>query len=66
MSYRSQGTTAHWYGIKDDQGRILVAMSFNSDVGDSWEWADDPVYPEKFSALGIRLAVNYTIYALTH
>jgi hypothetical protein len=35
-------------------------------VGDSWEWADDPYYPEKFSALGIRLAVNYTVYALTH
>ncbi len=66
MAYRAAGTTAHWYGIKDDHGRVMVAMSFNSDVGDSWEWADDPYYPEKFSALGIRLAVNYTIYALSH
>ena len=30
----------------------MVAMNFNSDVGDSWEWADDPEYPEKYSALG--------------
>jgi hypothetical protein len=66
LGYRAVGTTAHWYGIKDDAGRIVVAISFNSDVGDSWEWADDPYYPEKFSALGIRLAVNYTIYSLTH
>jgi hypothetical protein len=42
-----------------------VAISFNSDVGDSWEWADAPHYPEKYSALGIRIGVNYVIYAMT-
>jgi hypothetical protein len=44
----------------------MVAISFNSDVGDSWEWADDPSYPEKLSALGIRLGVNYVVYSMTH
>jgi Domain of unknown function (DUF4159) len=44
----------------------MVAMCFNSDVGDSWEWADDPRYDEKYSALGIRIGVNYVIYSLTH
>jgi hypothetical protein len=44
----------------------MVAMTFNSDVGDSWEWADSPTYPEKFSALGIRLGVNYVVYSMTH
>ena len=43
-----------------------VAMTFNNDVGDSWEWADNPRYPEKYSALGIRVGVNYVIYSLTH
>lgn len=66
IAYRALGTTAHWYEIKDNKNRIVVAMNFNSDVGDSWEWADDPYYPERYSALGIRLAVNYTVYALTH
>ena len=28
------------------------------DLGDSWEWADSPRYPEKYSALGIRIGVN--------
>ncbi len=60
------GKGAHWRGIYDDKGRIMIAISYNSDVGDSWEWADDPEYPEKFSALGIRLGVNYIIYAMTH
>lgn len=65
-TYRNDGATPHWRGIYDDRGRLMVVMSFNSDVGDSWEWADDPSYPEKYSALGIRLGVNYVIYSMTH
>ena len=57
---------ARWRGIYDDKGRVMVAMTFQSDVGDSWEWADDPTYPEKFAALGIRIGVNYVVYAMTH
>jgi hypothetical protein len=64
--YKKDGIGAHWRGIFDDKGRIMVAISFNSDVGDSWEWADIPRYPEKYSALGIRIGVNYVIYAMTH
>ena len=65
-TYRNDGEVAHWSGIYDDKGWIMVAMSFNSDIGDSWEWADEPQYPEKYSALGIRIGVNYVIYAFTH
>lgn len=65
-TYREGGSVPHWLAIFDDHGRIMVAMSFNSDVGDSWEWADDPSYPEKYSALGIRIGVNFVIYSLTH
>jgi hypothetical protein len=64
--YRADGSVPHWRGIFDDKGRVMVAMSFNSDIGDSWEWADDAFYPEKYSALGIRIGVNYVIYAMTH
>jgi hypothetical protein len=63
---RAVGTTAHWYGIYDDKGRVMVAMCFNSDVGDAWEWADSPAYPERFSELGIRIGVNYVVYSMTH
>jgi uncharacterized protein DUF4159 len=65
-TYRNDGSQAHWLGIYDDHDRVMVAMSFNSDIGDSWEWADDPLYPEKYSALGIRIGVNYVVYAMTH
>jgi Domain of unknown function (DUF4159) len=65
-TYRNDGEVPHWRGIYDDDGRLMVAMSFNSDIGDSWEWADDPSYPEKYSALGIRIGVNYVVYSMTH
>ncbi|MEQ1886788.1 MAG: DUF4159 domain-containing protein [Bryobacteraceae bacterium] len=65
-TFRNDGSVARWRGIYDDHGRLMVAMCFNSDLGDSWEWADDPNYMEKYSALGIRIGVNYVIYSLTH
>jgi hypothetical protein len=69
MGYKNNGPDsigAHWRGIYDDKGRIMVAISYNSDLGDAWEWADDPYYPEKFSGLAIRIGVNYVTYAMTH
>lgn len=63
---KCEGCAPHWRGIYDDKGRLMVAITFDSDVGDSWEWADDPTYPEKFAALGIRIGVNYVAYAMTH
>ncbi|PWU10315.1 MAG: hypothetical protein C5B51_04545 [Terriglobia bacterium] len=64
--YQNDGDTPYWRAIYDDRGRVMVAIVMNSDLGDSWEYADDPYYPEKYSALGIRTGVNYVIYAMTH
>ena len=66
IPYLNGGRDPHWRAIYDDKGRIEVAVLFNHDTGDSWEWADDPDYPERYSALGIRTGVNYVIYAMTH
>ena len=66
MGQRAAGTKPHWMGIYDDHNRLMVAMTYNNDVGDSWELADDPNYPERFSALGIRLGINYVVYSMTH
>jgi len=63
---RDGGTVPYWGAVNDDKGRAVVAIVFNSDVGDSWEFADDPSYPEHYSALGLRLGANYVLYALTH
>jgi len=66
MADRWVGSVPHWRGIYDSKGRLIVAITYNNDVGDSWEYADDPVYPERYSALGIRLGVNDVLYAMTH
>jgi len=63
---KCQGCPAQWRAISDSEGRIMVALTVNSDLGDSWEFADDPHYEERFSALGIRIGVNYIMYAMTH
>jgi hypothetical protein len=65
-TFEYDGYEPHWRGIYDDKGRLMVAICFDMDLGDSWEHADNPQYPEKFSALGIRIGVNYVVYAMTH
>jgi hypothetical protein len=64
--YEHDGYEARWRGIYDDRGRLMAAICHNMDLGDSWEHADNPVYPEKFSALGLRIGLNYAVYAMTH
>ena len=59
------GKGAHWRGIFDDHGRIMIAISYNSDVGDAWEYADDASYPAPFADQSIRMGVNYIAYAMT-
>jgi len=65
-TYEYDGYDPHWRGIYDDKGRLVVAICHDMDLGDSWEHADNPQYPAQYSALGIRIGVNYVIYAMTH
>lgn len=60
------GVGGHYRAIVDDKGRVLVAICFNMDLGDAWEWADAPEYPAKYSALALRLGVDYVLYTMTH
>src|SRR6185312_8287109 len=66
VTFKCQPCPDKWRGISDDRGRVMVAITFQSDVGDSWEWADAPTYPAESAALGIRIGVNYIVYAMTH
>jgi hypothetical protein len=66
MPYERGGIVPHWRAVVDEKGRVQVAICFNMDVGDSWEWADHPYYPERLSSLGLRMGINYAMYAMTH
>jgi hypothetical protein len=65
-TYEQDGVDAKWRGIYDDKGRIMVAICHNMDLGDAWEHADMPQYPERYTSLGYRIAINYIIYSMTH
>jgi Domain of unknown function (DUF4159) len=60
------GKEPHWRCIRDDKGRIVVAISHNMDLGDAWEHSDEARYQEKWASLAYRIAMNYFIYDLTH
>jgi len=66
QTYEKDGRVAQWRGIYDDRGRIMVAICFNQDNGDAWEWADSPHYPEKYTSQAYRTGINYIIYSMTH
>ncbi len=64
--YEKDGVTPEFRAVYDDRGRIIAAICHNMDLGDSWENADEPTYPQKFSALGLRIGINYIVYSMTH
>lgn len=66
VGYRADGDAPHWRAIRDKNGRIVVAIAFNNDLGDAWHAADDPRYPGDAAALGMRLGINSVAYALSH
>ncbi len=66
QTFEKDGVEPHWRGIYDDKGRLMVLINFNMDLGDAWEHADNPQYPEHWTALAYRFGINYIIYAMTH
>ena len=65
-TYEKDGYVAKWRGIRDEKGRLVVAICANMHLGDAWEWADDPEYPEQFASMAFRVGLNYVMYSMTH
>jgi hypothetical protein len=57
----------HFRGIQDSRGRLMVLMTHNTDIADSWEReGESQEYFDRFSPRGYALGVNAVIYAMTH
>jgi hypothetical protein len=57
----------HARAIVDKKGRLMVLMTHNTDIGDSWEReGDDPNYFYNFSVDGYAFGINVLVYAMTH
>lgn len=65
-THEYDGYVPYVRGIFDDDGRLMVLINWNTDLGDAWEWADDPNYPLKFSTFAYEMGINFVIYAMTH
>jgi hypothetical protein len=74
--YRSGGRTSEngpdsatvfFKGIQDRQGHLMVVMTHNTDIADSWEReGDNAEFFDLFSPRGYAVGVNIVLYALTH
>jgi len=64
--YQPPGTKPAWQAMYDRKNRMVVAVNFNTDIGDAWEFADVPYYPEAMTTLAYHYGINYLIYSMTH
>jgi len=59
--------TPHFRAIRDHHGRIMVVMTHNTDVADSWEReGEDPEFFYQFSPDGYAVGINVLLHAMTH
>ena len=57
----------HLRAVRDAHGRIIVVMTHNTDLSNSWEReTEDPRYFQQFSVEGYGLGINVLLYAMTH
>ena len=60
------GYVPYALAIFDDDRRPMMVINYNTDIGDAWEWADLPCYPNEFAGFAFRIGINYIIYSMTH
>jgi hypothetical protein len=65
-THEYDGYTPKVRGVFDENGRLIVLINWNTDLGDAWEWADDERYPLRYSNYAFKLGVNLVAYALMH
>lgn len=63
----SDSPHANFRAIVDEKGRIMVLMTHNTDLADSWEReGEDHQFFLQFSPQGYAVGINAVLYALTH
>ena len=66
--YGSDTSVPHYRAMYDDEGRIMVFICHNTDLGDGWEReGENAWYFEEFSVKkAYPLGINIVVYAMTH
>ncbi|WP_419938145.1 DUF4159 domain-containing protein [Candidatus Palauibacter sp.] len=69
MPHPYRGGMASYWGVFEDNdpdGRLMVIVNHDNDIGDYMEWSDRGFVPIALSNEAYKLGVNYVVYALTH
>jgi uncharacterized protein DUF4159 len=66
MLHPMTNVPAIFYGYPDGKGGLSMVICYNNDVGDYWEFIDEPYYAVKPSAEALKLGINFVMYAMTH
>ncbi len=63
----SDSQDAHFRVIRDSRGRIMIVMTHNTDIADSWEReGEDPAFFRQFSPAGYAFGINVLLHTMTH
>ena len=65
-TWERDGYDPRTFGIRADDGRLMVVINWNTDLGDAWEHADDPRYPLEYSTFAYEMGVNLVVYGMSH
>lgn len=66
QTHESDGYVPHARAILDHDGRLMVMINWNTDIGDAWEWAEQADYPLEFSTFAYQIGANAIVYAMSH
>lgn len=55
-----------YFGMFDDNRRLMMVVDYNNDISDYWEWSANPFYRMEETNEAFKYGVNYVMYALTH
>jgi hypothetical protein len=62
-----ESAQTHMRGIFDDDGRLLVLMTHNTDISDGWEReGEDDEFFYLFSPESYAVGLNVAIWTMTH
>jgi uncharacterized protein DUF4159 len=67
-TWEKGGYVAKLRTIFDNDGRPMLYINWNTDMGDGVEWSNVEEYPGyiKYTSLAYRIMLNEIVYALTH
>jgi hypothetical protein len=65
-TWERDGYEPRLMGVFDERGRLMVVINWNTDLGDAWEWAENPYYPLEYSNYAYQIGINTIVYAMSH